>query len=88
MRSIRLRVLLLIIFGFLALALLGWDYENERLVASMGMVWDTGRPVWPYRAVPLFSFAVNGLAYIISWPILKVLDLRTNSRQYAIWFPA
>jgi TRAP-type C4-dicarboxylate transport system permease small subunit len=62
MRSIRLRILLPIIFGFfaLALALFGWDYENERVVASVGMGWDTGPPVWPYRAVPLFSFAVNG----------------------------
>ncbi len=88
MRSIRFRVLLPIIFGLLALALFAWDYENERVVASMGMGWDTGQPVWPYRAVPLFSFAVNGPAYIISWPVLKLLDVHNNSLQYAIWFPA
>jgi hypothetical protein len=88
MRSIRFRVLLPIIFGFLALALFAWDYQNERVVASMGMGWDTGPPMWPYRALPLFSFAVNGPAYIISWPILKLLDVRTYSLQYAIWFPA
>ena len=88
MRSIRFRVLLPVIFGFLALALFAWDYENERVIASMGMGWDTGPPLWPYLAVQLFSFAVNAPAYIISWPILKVLDLRTSSLQYAIWFPA
>jgi len=88
MRSVRLRVLLPIIFGFLALALFAWDYENERVVASMGMGWDTGPPVWPYRAVPSISYAVNAPAYVISWPILKLLDLRTYSLQYAVWFPA
>jgi hypothetical protein len=88
MRSIRFRVVLPLIFGFLALALFAWDYQNERVVASMGMGWDTGPPMWPYRAVPLFSYAVNTPAYVISWPILKLLDLRTLSLQYAVWFPA
>src|SRR2546430_841395 len=88
MRSVRLRLLLPIIFGFLALALFTWDYENERVIASMGMGWDTGPPVWPYRVVPSISYAVNAPAYVISWPILKLLHLRTYSLQYAVWFPA
>src|SRR5713226_1804701 len=87
MRSIRFRIVLPLILGFLALALFAWDYQNERVVASMGMGWDTGPPMWPYRAVPLFSYAVNTPAYVISWPILKLLDLRTLSLQYAVWFP-
>ena|SRR5438445_1658559 len=88
MRSIRFRVVLPLTLGFLALALFAWDYENERVVASMGMGWDTGPPIWPYRAVPLFSYAVNTPAYEISRPILKLLDLRTSSLQYAVWFSA
>jgi len=88
MRSIRFRVVLPLTLGFLALALFAWDYENERVVASMGMGWDTGPPIWPYRAVPLFSYAVNTPSYEISRPILKLLDLRTSSLQYAVWFSA
>ena len=54
----------------------------------MGMDWDLGPPVWPYRAVPSISYAINAPAYIFSWPILKLPDLHTNSLQYAVWFPA
>jgi len=54
----------------------------------MGMGWDMGPPVWPYQAVSSFSYAVNAPAYIVSWPILKLLNLRTASIEYAIWFPA
>jgi hypothetical protein len=88
MRRIRFRIVLPVIFGVLALFLFAWDYENGRVVASVGMGWDTGPPVWPYQAVPSFSYALNAPAYIISWPILKLLNLRTLSLQYAVWFPA
>jgi hypothetical protein len=88
MRKIRFRVILPIIFGFLALALFAWDYQNNRVVAEMGMGWDMGPPIWPYRAVALFVFAVNAPAYLISWPILNVLHLRTLELHYAVWFPA
>src|SRR5579864_4423627 len=88
MWNIRFRVVLPIIFGFLAVVLFSWDYQNERVVESMGMGWDTGPPMWPYRAVQIISYAVNAPAYVVSWPILKLLNLRTYSFQYAIWFPA
>ena len=87
MKRIRFRIVLPTIFGFLAVALFSWDYENSRIVASMGMGWDTGPPMWPYRAVPLFLYAVNAPAYVISGPILKLLDLRTYWLQDAVWLP-
>jgi hypothetical protein len=86
MQKIRFRVILPIIFGFFALALFAWDYQNIRVVASMG--WDTGPPIWPNRAVSIILFALNAPAYLISWPILTFLHLRTLELQYAIWFPA
>src|SRR6202158_1433101 len=88
MQRIRFRIVLPVIFGALALFLFAWEYENDRVVASVGMGWDTGPPVWPYRAVPSFSYGVNAPAYIVSWPILKLINLRTLSLQYAVWFPA
>lgn len=88
MRRIRFRIILPVIFGFLAVALFYWDYENSRVVAEMGMGWDTGPPIWPYRAVSLFLYAVNAPAYLISWPILRLLKLHTDWLQDAVWFPA
>jgi hypothetical protein len=87
MRSIRFRVLLPIIFGLLALAFFAWDYENERVVASMGMGWDTGPPMWPYVAVPLFTHAINAPAYAIVWPILRLFALWRPVWEYPIAFP-
>ena len=88
MRGIRFRVVLPIVFGFLAIVLFAWDYENDRVVELMGMGWDTGPPMWPYRAVQLISYALNAPAYVISWPILKLIDPRAQWVQYAVWFPA
>jgi hypothetical protein len=88
MRSIRFRVVLPILLGFLAVVLFSWDYQNERVVASMGMGWDMGRPMWPYRAVQIISYAINVPAYLASWPILKLLEPRIYLFPYAVWFPA
>lgn len=83
----RFRVVLPIVFGFLAVVLFTWDYQNERVIESMGMGWDIGPPMWPYQAVRIISYAINAPAYEASWPILKFLDPRTYSLQYAVWFP-
>jgi len=85
---VRFRVILPIIFGFLAATLMLWDYENNRKVVLMGMSWDIGPPVWPYQAVHSILFAVNAPAFVLSLPILKLLNLKTNSLEYFIWFPA
>lgn len=87
MRRIRFRIILPIIFASTAILLFDWDYENSRVVASMGMGWDDGPPMWPYQTVPLISYAINAPVYVVSEPILKILDLRTSWLQYAVWFP-
>jgi hypothetical protein len=84
---IRLRVILPIVFGFLAAVLMVWDYENNRMVALMGMGWDMGPPFWPYEAVRISLSTVNAPAFVLSMPILKVLNLQTVSLQYGVWFP-
>ena len=88
MRRLPRRVLLPIVFGVLALVLFVWEYENDRVVESMGMAWDTGPPMWPYVAVPLVSYAINAPAYIVCWPILKLLSPGALWVQYVVWFPA
>ena len=85
---IRFRVLLPIVFGFLSVLLMTWDYENNRMVGLMGMGWDMSPPFWPYQAIYLLLFTVNAPAFVLSMPILKLLNLHTFSLQYGVWFPA
>jgi hypothetical protein len=85
---IRFRVVLPIVLGFLAATLMVWDYQNNRMVALMGMGWDMGPPFWPYQAVSLLLYSTNAPAFVISFPILKLLNLQSLTLQYAIWFPA
>ena len=87
-RLIRFRVVLPSIFGFLAAALMLWDYENNRMVELMGMGWDIGPPFWPYQAVSLSLYGINVPAFVLTMPVLKLLDLQTLPLQYAVWFPA
>jgi hypothetical protein len=85
---IRFRVVLPIVFGFLAAMLMGWNYENDRMVALMGMGWDMGPPFWPYEAIYLLLSTINAPAFVLSMPILKLLNLQTLSLQYCVWYPA
>jgi hypothetical protein len=85
---IRFRLVLPIVFGFLAAVLMTWDYENNRMVGLMGMGWDMGPPFWPYQAIYLLLFTINAPAFVLSMPILKLLNLQTLSLQYGVWFPA
>jgi hypothetical protein len=86
--QIRFRLVLPIVFGFLALVLMAWDYENNRMIELMGMGWDTGPPFWPYRAIYVLLFSINAPAFVLSMPILKLLRLQTLSLQYGVWYPA
>jgi len=49
MHKVRFCILLPILFGLLAVALMTWDYHNQRIIESIGMTWDTGAPIWPYQ---------------------------------------
>ena len=49
---------------------------------------DMGAPFWPYQAIYLLLFTVNAPAFVLSMPILRLLNLHTLSLQYGVWFPA
>jgi hypothetical protein len=82
---IRFRVVLPIVFGFLAAMLMVWNHENDRKVALMGMGWDMRPPFWPYQAIYLLlihdqrsricSFNANPQAAEPSDTFLAVLRL-------------
>ena len=75
--GIRFRLVLPAVLGFLATVLMVWDYENNRMVELMGMGWDMGAPFWPYQAIYLLLFTVNAPAFVLSMPILKLLNLHS-----------
>jgi len=50
------------------------------------MGWDMGPPFWPYQAIYLLLFTINAPAFVLSMPILKLLNLQTLSLQYGVWF--
>jgi hypothetical protein len=77
--GIRFRLVLPLVFGFLAAVLMTWDYENNRMVGLMGMGWDMGPPFWPYQTICLLLFTINAPAFVLSMPILKLLNLQTLS---------
>src|SRR5580765_7753415 len=86
--GIRFRLILPAVLGFLAIVLMVWDYENNRMVALIGLGCDMGAPFWPYQAIYLLLFTVNAPEFVLSMPILRLLNLRTLSLQYGVWFPA
>ena len=72
--------------GILSLPLVLWDIDNERVIESMGMAWDTGAPVWPYQTSDILLRLLNFPAYFVAMPITNVLRLFAT-RQYLIVFP-
>ncbi len=84
MRNIRYRVILPIVFGGLAAALMVWDIRNTHVIESMGMAWDTGAPIWPYRASFLILFAVNFPALVLAAPLFLLGKLQTYPMRVMI----
>src|SRR5271168_111779 len=87
MRSIRFRIIFPIIFGFLAIALFAWDYQNSRIYEEMAGYWDAGPPFWPYQAVPLLLFNINMPVYLFAYPFVRFLHLYTLTDRALILFP-
>ena len=87
MQRIRFRLVLPVVFGFLAFVLFTWQHETNRMIELMGMAWDMGPPMWPYQAVPLFSYAINAPAYIVCWPLTKLIDVPADWPYYMVWLP-
>ena len=90
--QIRFRIVLPIVLSSCSFLLFAWEYENNRVIESMGMAWDTGPPIWPYEAVPLFLYALNAPAYTACRPIVSLIsrqtDVWSNWIEYAVCLPA
>jgi hypothetical protein len=85
--SKRFRIVAPFVMGGISLPLVAWDIHNERVIAAMGMAWDTGAPVWPYQASDILLRSVNTPAYFIAQPLANVLRLGGPS-HFVMVFPA
>jgi hypothetical protein len=79
MRPLRFRLLLPLIFGCLAISLVAWEYHYQRVVAAMGMGWDTGPPIWPYQASWILLQAINAPAFALDLVLVWLLRVRPDA---------
>jgi hypothetical protein len=85
--SVHLRIVLPAVLGGISLPLMIWDIHNEQVIESMGMAWDTGAPVWPYRTPDILLRFLNGPAYFVASPLANAFRLFGPS-HYITVFPA
>ncbi len=78
MRPLRFRLLLPLIFGCLGIALVVWEYHNQRVIAAMGMGWDTGPPIWPYQTSWILLQAINAPALALDLALFWLLGVRAD----------
>lgn len=86
-KASRYRVTLPLVFGGAAAILMAWDLYNEKIILQMGMGWDTGAPIWPYRTPELLLPAIDRPARFLCAPILWALDRRFIAERYPVLLP-
>ena len=87
MRTLRLRLVLALVFGCIAIALIAWEFHNERVIEFMGMGWDTGPPIWPYQSSWILLQAINAPAYAVDLPLFVLLGVRNNQARLLLELP-
>jgi hypothetical protein len=70
--------------GIASLPLVLWDIHNERVIASVGMGWDMGAPIWPYQAADIVMRLINCPAYSIVMPIANWLRLAAPTHLFLV----
>jgi hypothetical protein len=82
----RLRVAFPTVIGAISLALVIWAIYNDHVIASMGMGWDMGAPLWPYQTPQILLYVLNYPAHYIAQPMANHLGL-VSPQHYALVFP-
>jgi hypothetical protein len=80
----RLQILLPAVIGLVNAPLVIWDIYNARVVASVGMGWDMGAPIWPYQTSDILLRLLNFPAYFVAQPIANALDLAAPRHLFLI----
>lgn len=73
------------VMGFVSAVLMVWDIQNQRVIRSVGMGWDTGAPLWPYQTPDTLLFALNFPAYLVSTPTLRLSGLLVPKSYFALY---
>jgi hypothetical protein len=74
--------------GCIAAALLLWQIHNSRIIASMGMAWDTGAPIWPFQTPEILLVILNAPAYLLAAPVSASFGLQTSVERAPVMLPA
>jgi hypothetical protein len=82
----RLRIILPSVMGAISSPLVIWAIYNQRVIASMGMGWDTGAPIWPYQTPQFLLYFLNYPAHYIAQPMANHLGL-VSPEDYFLLFP-
>lgn len=83
----RFRIVLPCTIGALSAILTAWDMYNWKVIASMGMAWDTGAPIWPYQTSDILLRLINLPAFLAAMPLANGLNLLAPSYHLVV-FPA
>ncbi len=83
----RLRIALPLVMGFISPPLVLWEIHNENVIASVGMGWDTGAPIWPYQTSDILLRLLNGPAYCVAIPMANMMRL-FGPRSFLVVCPA
>ena len=83
----KLQIVLPISLGAITAILTLWDIHNWNVVASMGMAWDTGAPIWPYQTSDILLQLMNYPAFVIAVPLANRFGLLAPQYHFVL-FPA
>src|SRR5882724_9887372 len=83
----KLRIVLPTFMGALSWLLVIWAIYNDRVIASMGMGWDMGAPLWPYQTPQILLYVLNYPAHYVAQPMANHLGL-VSPHHYLLVFPA
>jgi hypothetical protein len=78
------RIVLPAVMGLVSAVLMAWEYYNSKVIAPMGMGWDTGAPMWPYQTPEIFLKLLNAPAYLLAAPIWFAFDLRMHEQRQPV----
>jgi len=87
MQPLRFRLLLPVVFGCLAIALIAWEFHNESVIEAAGMGWDTGPPIWPCQTSWILLQAIDAPAYALDLPLSMLLGVKTNQARLLLEVP-
>jgi len=87
MSTLRFRLVLPLVFGCIAIALIAWELHNEQVIESVGMGWDTGPPIWPYQSSWILLQGINAPAYALDLAIFLLLGVGNNQARLLFELP-